>query len=44
MFTKVLYATSPDSMRDADAATLRDRYLLTNLFAENAVSLSYSHI
>jgi 4-deoxy-L-threo-5-hexosulose-uronate ketol-isomerase len=43
MFNKVLYATPPDSMRGVDAATLADRYLLSNLFAENAVNLTYSH-
>ena len=43
MFNKVLYASPPDSMRGVDAATLADRYLLSNLFAENAVNLTYSH-
>jgi len=43
MFDKVLYATDPESMRGAPAATLADKYLLSNLFSENAVNLTYSH-
>jgi 4-deoxy-L-threo-5-hexosulose-uronate ketol-isomerase len=43
MFQKVLYATHPDMMRGADAATLADRYLLTKLFSPDAVNLAYSH-
>jgi 4-deoxy-L-threo-5-hexosulose-uronate ketol-isomerase len=43
MFNKVLYATHPDSLRGVDAATLADRYLLSNLFLDNTVSLTYSH-
>ena len=43
MFNKVLYATDPDIMRGVDAATLADKYLLSNLFSDNAVNLTYSH-
>ena len=44
MFTKVLQATHPEMMRGADAATLADRYLLSNLFSSNAVNLTYAHV
>jgi 4-deoxy-L-threo-5-hexosulose-uronate ketol-isomerase len=43
MYSKVLYATPPEAIRGVDAATLADKYLLSNLFSENAVSLTYSH-
>ena len=43
MFQKTLQATHPDMMRGVDAATLADRYLVTELFTPNAVSLTYAH-
>jgi 4-deoxy-L-threo-5-hexosulose-uronate ketol-isomerase len=43
MFNKVLQATHPDMMRGADAATLADRYRLSNLFTGDAVNLTYAH-
>lgn len=44
MFKKVLQATHPEMMRGADAATLADRYVLTDLFASDAISLTYAHV
>jgi len=43
MYKKVLQATHPDMMRGVDAATLADRYLISDLFAENALNLTYAH-
>src|SRR3954467_5184222 len=44
MFKKTLQATHPDMMRGADAQALSDRYLITDLFAPAAVSLTYAHV
>ncbi|HEY0465631.1 MAG TPA: 5-dehydro-4-deoxy-D-glucuronate isomerase, partial [Polyangiaceae bacterium] len=44
MFKKTLQATHPDMMRGADAQALADRYLVTDLFAPAAVSLTYAHV
>src|SRR4051812_9963971 len=44
MFKKTLQATHPDMMRGADAQALSDRYLVTDLFAPAAVSLTYAHV
>jgi 4-deoxy-L-threo-5-hexosulose-uronate ketol-isomerase len=44
MFTKVLQATHPDMMRGVDAATLLDRYVVSKMFAENSVNLTYAHV
>ncbi len=43
MFKKTLQATHPDMMRGVDNDSLRDRYLLTDLFFPDQVSLNYSH-
>jgi 4-deoxy-L-threo-5-hexosulose-uronate ketol-isomerase len=43
MFKKTLQATHPDMMRGVDAATLADRYLVTDLFTPDAVNLTYAH-
>jgi 4-deoxy-L-threo-5-hexosulose-uronate ketol-isomerase len=44
MFKKVLQATHPDMMRGVDAATLIDRYVVSQMFQENAVNLTYAHV
>ena len=43
MFAKTLQATHPDMMDGASNDQLRDRYLLTGLFADGQVVLNYSH-
>ncbi|MDB5433205.1 MAG: 4-deoxy-L-threo-5-hexosulose-uronate ketol-isomerase [Caulobacter sp.] len=43
MFNKTLHATHPDMMDGASNDELRDRYLLSALFAPDAVALNYSH-
>jgi len=43
MFKKTLQATHPDMMHGASAQDLADRYLVTELFAPSAVSLTYAH-
>ncbi len=43
MFAKTLQATHPDMMDGATNDQLRDRYLLTGLFADGQVVLNYSH-
>ena len=43
MYKKIIYPTHPDSMATVDNQTLRDRYLITGLFAPEQVSLNYSH-
>lgn len=42
-YAKTLYATHPDMMQGADNADLRDKYLMTDLFAPDAVVLNYTH-
>ena len=44
MFKKTLQATHPEMMRGADNASLAERYKLTDLFEEDAVNLTYSHV
>lgn len=43
MFRKTYQGTHPDMMAGADNAALRDRYLVENLFSEDAISLNYTH-
>jgi 4-deoxy-L-threo-5-hexosulose-uronate ketol-isomerase len=43
MYDKTIHATHPGSMRGVDNQTLRDRYLMTGLFAPEKVSLNYLH-
>ena len=44
MYDKIYQATHPDMMDGASNETLRDRYLVTNLFVADRVSLNYSHV
>ncbi|MDO9337260.1 MAG: 5-dehydro-4-deoxy-D-glucuronate isomerase [Caulobacter sp.] len=43
MFAKTLQATHPDMMDGATNDQLRDRYLISGLFADGRVVLTYSH-
>ena len=43
MFRKTYQATHPDMMEGAGNDDLRSRYLLTDLFVPDEISLSYSH-
>jgi len=43
MFRKTYQATHPDMMAGADTETLRQRYLLSGLFAPGEVTLDYAH-
>ncbi len=43
MFAKTYHATHPDSLAGASNATLRDRYLIANLFAPDRIALNYLH-
>ena len=43
MFDKTYHATHPGSMEGVSNEQLRDRYLIQNLFAPDAVSLNYLH-
>ena len=43
MFEKTYYATHPDMMHGVWNATLRDRYVVGNLFRDGEVVLNYSH-
>ena len=40
MFRKVYQATHPDMMSGVDNETLRDRYLVTELFGADGLSLN----
>jgi 4-deoxy-L-threo-5-hexosulose-uronate ketol-isomerase len=44
MYKRTLQATHPDMMRGADAAALAERYLVSELFAPDAVELTYAHV
>ncbi|HYQ43521.1 MAG TPA: 5-dehydro-4-deoxy-D-glucuronate isomerase [Polyangiaceae bacterium] len=44
MFKKTLQATHPDMMRGASAQNLADRYLVSDLFTPDAISLTYAHV
>lgn len=43
MFCKTYHATHPEMMECVDNDALRDRYLVSGMFAEGAVNLNYSH-
>ena len=43
MFTKTFQATHPDMMTDVRNEQLRERYLVTELFAPDRIALNYSH-
>jgi 4-deoxy-L-threo-5-hexosulose-uronate ketol-isomerase len=43
MFKKTYHATHPDSIQGADNETLRDRYLIGDLFVDNEIVLNYTH-
>ncbi|HZD54259.1 MAG TPA: 5-dehydro-4-deoxy-D-glucuronate isomerase [Woeseiaceae bacterium] len=43
MFRKTYQATHPDMMAGVDNQTLRDRYLVENLFEADSISLNYTH-
>ncbi|MGQ0802060.1 MAG: 5-dehydro-4-deoxy-D-glucuronate isomerase [Pseudomarimonas sp.] len=43
MFHKTCHAAHPDSMIDASNEQLRERFLLTGLFVDDALRLSHSH-
>jgi 4-deoxy-L-threo-5-hexosulose-uronate ketol-isomerase len=43
VFTKTYQATHPDMMADVRNEQLRERYLVTDLFAPDRVALNYSH-
>ena len=43
MFNKVYHATHPDMMDGVENEKLRERYVVSDLFAADAVNLNYSH-
>jgi 4-deoxy-L-threo-5-hexosulose-uronate ketol-isomerase len=43
MFRHTYQATHPDMMEGADNQALRERYLITDIFAADGISLNYSH-
>ncbi|MFT4089161.1 MAG: 5-dehydro-4-deoxy-D-glucuronate isomerase [Asticcacaulis sp.] len=43
MYTRTFYATHPDEMASADTQTLRDRYLIRDLFVTDKIELNYLH-
>ena len=43
MYEKIYYATHPDMMRAASNQDLRDRHLVSGLFREGELTLTYSH-
>jgi 4-deoxy-L-threo-5-hexosulose-uronate ketol-isomerase len=43
VFTKTYQATHPDMMADVRNEQLRERYLVTGLFAAEGIALNYSH-
>ncbi len=44
MYKRTLQATHPDMMRGADAATLAERYMVSELFTADSVGLTYAHV
>ena len=43
MFQKTIYATDPESINGASNDKLRDRYLMSNIFAPDEICLNYLH-
>jgi 4-deoxy-L-threo-5-hexosulose-uronate ketol-isomerase len=43
VFKKIYHATHPDMMAGATNEQLRDRYLVEDLFADDAITLNYAH-
>lgn len=43
MFKKIYHATHPDMMHGATTQQLRERYIVSNLFASDTLVLNYSH-
>jgi 4-deoxy-L-threo-5-hexosulose-uronate ketol-isomerase len=43
VFKKIYHATHPDMMEGVDNETLRQRYLIGDLFAPGAITLNYTH-
>ncbi|TZG27328.1 5-dehydro-4-deoxy-D-glucuronate isomerase [Sphingomonas montanisoli] len=43
MFEKTFHATHPDMMECVDNDSLRDRYLVSDMFEAGAIKLNYSH-
>jgi 4-deoxy-L-threo-5-hexosulose-uronate ketol-isomerase len=43
MYKKTIHATHPDSMHGVDNQSLRDRYLIGDLFRPGEISLNYTH-
>ncbi len=43
MFAKTYHATHPDMMECVDNDSLRDRYLVSDMFEDGKVTLNYSH-
>ena len=43
MYKKTIHASHPDSMAGADNQALRDRYLMSGLFAAGEITLNYTH-
>jgi 4-deoxy-L-threo-5-hexosulose-uronate ketol-isomerase len=43
MFKRTIHATHPDSMENVDNDALRDRYLMSDLFVAEEVTLNYLH-
>jgi 4-deoxy-L-threo-5-hexosulose-uronate ketol-isomerase len=44
MYRRTLQATHPEMMRGADNKTLRERYVVSELFLPDEVSLNYTHV
>jgi len=44
MYRRVIQATHPAMMREADAAALAERYVVPDIFSADAVGLTYAHV